>query len=134
MNKPSADQSPLERLLDVGVYAPLGFLLTRSKAVPEMVTAGRQQVAFSRSLGRAAIKGLTKAPGLAQGAPGPSGPPKKAVGLEAAEIAGYEALTAKEVIALISSCDPNQAAWVRQEETSRKNRVTVLRALDAKGS
>lgn len=59
--RPSDDaRARLERLLEVGVYAPVGFLVTQSKTVPELAKAGRKQIAFARSLGQAAIKTLVR--------------------------------------------------------------------------
>ncbi len=55
------ERSPIEKALDVGVYAPLGFALEFRRLVPELAEAGRQQVAFSRSLGKAALSTLGKA-------------------------------------------------------------------------
>lgn len=55
------ERSPLDKALDVGVFAPLGFALEFRRLVPELAEAGRQQVAFSRSLGKAALSTLGKA-------------------------------------------------------------------------
>lgn len=54
------DKTRLERLLEAGVYAPVGFLVTRSKTVPDLAKAGRKQIAFAQSLGRAALKTLAR--------------------------------------------------------------------------
>ena len=60
-NASETERSPIEKALDVGVYAPLGFALEFRRLVPELAEAGRQQVAFSRSLGKAALSTLGKA-------------------------------------------------------------------------
>jgi len=46
-------------------------------------------------------------------------------------IAGYDELTAKEVISEVSRLSPAQAETVRAHEAANKNRKTVLAALDA---
>jgi len=128
----------VDRLLDVGIYAPLGFLLTRQDAVADLAAVGRKQIEFSRSLGRAALKSIAR--GAQPPKPGTGSAASRTVEkqdsgdkMDAGAIAGFENLTAKEIIGLISSCSDAEAAWIRRSETASKNRVTVLRALDARG-
>ena len=127
-------KSQVERLLDVAVYAPLGFLLTRDQAIADMATAGRKQIAFSRSLGRAALKGLSRGvqPSPASASPTPAKAPSEPEAVANSKVDGYSAMTAKQVIARVATCTPAEASWIRAEETAGKNRVTVLRALDAR--
>jgi len=47
-------------------------------------------------------------------------------------IAGYDDMTAKEVISEVSRLSPAQAETVREHEAANKKRKTVLRALDAR--
>jgi len=72
------DKTRLERLLEAGVYAPVGFLVTRSKTVPDLAKAGRKQIAFAQSLGRAALRTLARGarrdPGAAPGGPSERAP------------------------------------------------------------
>jgi len=89
-------QSPFERLLDVSLFAPLGFLLGRDQVMRDLAKATRARTTTSTA------------------------------------VPGYEELTAKQVIALIASCNDAQASWVRDAETEGKHRVTVIRALDAR--
>lgn len=126
----SVDKSSIERLLDISVYAPLGLVLTRDEAIDELALTGRKQVAFCRSLGRAALKNL------ARGAQSdvPSHPATKpAVQAASSALAGYDDMTAKEAIAAIATCTPAQVRWIRDREAATKQRVTVMRALDARG-
>ena len=144
----SAEKSPFDRLLDAGVYAPLGFLLTRNKAGAGLAEAGRKQVAFTRSLGRAALQGLVRArsestdAGVIGSRPADIGPtgniPTESVSertdqpVAAAKapvpIEGYEAMTAREVVALLASCEQPQVRWILDREKAGKNRVTITRA------
>jgi len=259
--------SNVERLLEAGLFAPLGFVLKRREVVPELAKAGRQQISFCQSLGKAALSTLIKqsggptargaAPakttkaGKATGASEPSKPGNKATASKAARpspaeaakststkakasettkpstaeaskagasktmaskstkpakststksmasrstkpskagasktmaskstkpskagasktmaskakaskdgasktatskttertasrkakskntavIPNYESLTAREIIGLARDCSEAQAAWIRAQESAGKQRVTIIRALDAR--
>jgi hypothetical protein len=52
----SEDRKPHEQLLDLFVYAPLGFLLNLEEVVPELVEKGRQQVSMARMFGQFAVQ------------------------------------------------------------------------------
>lgn len=139
----TSDRSPIERALDVGVYAPLGFALEFRRLVPELAEAGRQQVAFSRSLGKAALSTLGKA-AAARNSEAPSNaaaPAKKAAAKKPAAkkaaakkpasgvIDGYDGLTAREIIALSAAATAPQRTWMLKQEQGGKKRKTVLKAL-----
>lgn len=141
MSDQGQQRTPIDRLLDVGVFAPLGLVLQRHELLEQLAEAGRKQVAFSRSLGRAALKTLAKgatakqasstrakAPGDAGAAPGTAGAKQVPV---ADLIPEYETLTARQVIARIGTSNKAERNWIRTRETAGKNRVTVLRALDS---
>jgi len=99
--------SNVERLLEAGLFAPLGFVLKRREVVPELAKAGRQQISFCQSLGKAALSTLIKqsggptargaAPakttkaGKATGASEPSKPGNKATASKAARPSPAEA-------------------------------------------
>ncbi len=129
----SPERSPIERALDLGVYAPLGFALEFRRLVPELAEAGRQQVAFSRSLGKAALSTLSKASAARSASPASSGPPAAPAAAKASSgvIDGYDGLTAREVIALSRAATPAQLAWMLEHEREGKKRKTVLNALGA---
>jgi len=149
-------KSTVDRLLDCGVFAPLGFLLDKEKAVSQLAVRGREQVAFSRSLGRAALKGMARSrQATAQSKPAqaarPTAPTKTTKATKAAEtttkakaatpakietpdivIDGYDDLTAREIVARVASLSPEQLRWLTKHETEQKARVTVLRAANAR--
>jgi hypothetical protein len=59
-------KNPLDRALDLFVYAPIGFALEARKALPDMIEKGRQQVTgqvtVARMLGQMAVQqGQTQA-------------------------------------------------------------------------
>ena len=101
--------------------------------------AGRKQIAFSRSLGRAALKGIARGAQGSDSSTTPSPQASDAASPEAKRSAtdgtveGYAEMTAREAIARIATCNDAEAAFIRQAEVSGKNRVTVIRALDARG-
>lgn len=49
-------RSPVERVADVVVYAPLGLALEAGRVVPEMAERGRRQVTFNWMVGRYAMR------------------------------------------------------------------------------
>ena len=119
VNAGSGEKSVIERMLDAGLYAPLGFLLTRDETIDGLAAAGREQIAFSRSLGRAALKGLARGT-----KPAAAGPPADEL------VEGYDDLTARDIVAVLAECSAAQARWIRDRESAGKARVTVLRAAD----
>lgn len=60
----------------------------------------------------------------------PMSTPKKATGGPRLPIAGYDDLTAREVVALLDDLTPAQRDRLRSYETSNRNRKTVLAKLD----
>ncbi|HET6665405.1 MAG TPA: hypothetical protein VFG94_14150 [Acidimicrobiales bacterium] len=51
-----AERGPLERLLDVAVYAPLGLVMTLDEVLPQLVERGHQQVSMARMFGQFAVQ------------------------------------------------------------------------------
>lgn len=49
------DKRPVDRLLDVLVYAPLGFVMNLEEVVPQLVEKGHQQVNMARMFGKFAV-------------------------------------------------------------------------------
>ncbi len=135
MSASGNDKSVVDRLLDAGVYAPLGFALTRSETLDDLAATGRKQIAFTRSLGRAAIKGLARGARTSQAGQGAEQATETAdtaveTIAETGEVAGYDDLSAREIVALLNTCIEPQARWIRDREQAGKGRVTVLRAAE----
>ena len=132
-------RNPLDRLLDVGVYAPLGFALEFRRLVPELAEAGRRQVAFSRSLGKAALRTMS-ASAKAQAARSTtseasashdqSPTPAEAATTVAEAVADYASMTARHIIDLVDDLSPAQVDWLREAERAGKARKTVLAAVE----
>ena len=164
-------------LLDVMLYAPIGFVYEYRNVLPKLVKKGRSQVQLGLFLGRmaasrggagaeratadalttlatVAARGITEfgqAVGLAP--PEDDAPPievvdvdevspppaKKVVKKQVKEkapsgprlpIAGYDELTAREIIALLDDLTPAQRTRLRSHETTNRNRKTILAKLD----
>ena len=49
-------KSPVERLLDVVLYAPIGFVMNLEEVIPELIEKGHQQVNMARMFGQFAVK------------------------------------------------------------------------------
>jgi hypothetical protein len=50
------DRNPLDQLVDLLVYAPIGLLYERDDVLPKLVTRGRSQVQLARVLGELAVR------------------------------------------------------------------------------
>jgi hypothetical protein len=48
-------KSPVDQLLDLVVYAPLGLLMNLDELLPQLVEKGHQQVAMARMFGKFAV-------------------------------------------------------------------------------
>ena len=51
---------PVDRLLDVFVYAPLGFVMNLEEVLPQLVEKGHQQVTMARMFGKFAVDAGTQ--------------------------------------------------------------------------
>ena len=51
---------PVDRLLDVFVYAPLGFVMNLEEVIPQLVEKGHQQVNMARMFGKFAVDAGTQ--------------------------------------------------------------------------
>lgn len=49
-------KSPVDQLLDLFVYAPLGFVMNIEEVVPQLVEKGHQQVTMARMFGQFAVQ------------------------------------------------------------------------------
>jgi hypothetical protein len=52
----SDQKRPVDRLLDVVLYAPLGFVMNLEEVIPQLVEKGHQQVNMARMFGQFAVK------------------------------------------------------------------------------
>lgn len=200
-----SSSNPLDQLVELFVYAPVGLLYEYPEVIPKLVKRGRSQVQLARLLAQMAANqaraggggsgrpagvppldtlAAVLAPGLGEAAgaacnvlarlvtdlgaavglapqqappepasdttaaPGdepagdepagdePAGersdeqPDEGAVASSPLPIAGYDGLTAREVIALLGDLTPDQRRRVRFHEQSHRGRRTILARLD----
>ena len=142
----------VDRLLDLFVYAPIGLLSTGGDQIDELAAKGRERAAVARTLGAFALAGVDQritasvsdlesmareflrivvesAGPVARREPTASDPttgdPTGRADIDDV-IAGYDDLTAKEVIARLAALDDASLARVESHERSHRNRSTVL--------
>lgn len=179
------EPNPIDQLVDLLVYAPVGFLYEYQEVLPKLIKRGRSQVQLARVVGQMAVRGradpadvvevaasvaaraLTEL-GAALGLPveesstgrgptdesrgrtagrttdRPSASPSLAEAHGAGAttggadegspapmpIANYDALTAREIIALVPNLSAEQRSAVRAHELAGRARKTVLAKLD----
>lgn len=51
------EQNPLDQLIDLFVYAPVGLLYEYQEVIPKLVKRGKSQVQIARVIGQIAVKG-----------------------------------------------------------------------------
>ena len=143
------DQGPLDQLVDLFVYAPVGLLLEYQDLLPKLIKRGRSQVQIARLFGTMAAKqGQRTVNSRIDGVVGTAtdtvarsitdlgtrvglAPDTAASGREEPlPIAGYDSLPAKEIVVLLSDLSPTQRARVRAHESAGRGRKTILAKLD----
>jgi len=195
---PDLEENPLEQLIELLVYAPIGLLYEYPDVLPRLIKRGKSQVQLARFAGQLALKQQTKPTDAGGGAGGPSvspdvvveglarlltevgsmiglAPPhaasseaavnqtgsgessaKRSLGktgnvesgsgsaassagesvdsspapTDKLPIAGYDKLTAKDVIFLLEDLTVSQLRRVRRYEEANRNRKTVLTKID----
>jgi hypothetical protein len=169
VNVADEEPTPLDQLIDLFVYAPVGLLYEYDEIIPRLVRRGKSQVQLARVIGKMAVDrgggdslnvlaeglatlvarriteigssiGLAPPTAESEARPGPPAPGPVIDGPETAEdeqplpIAGYDDLTAKEIIGLLDELDADQLARIRRHEEANRSRKTVLGKLDRLGA
>lgn len=135
-------------LVELLVFAPVGAVLDMLDRYPDHVERGRKQVKFAQNLGKMAMGGF----GGSRPAPAPKPPQRPASPAEAtpaadapatapeaeaedsAAVDEWAAMGARDLIALVNDGAVPDTALddLRAAEIAGRNRVTVLRAIDAR--
>lgn len=154
MPGPTDGDDPVERLLDLFVYAPIGLLATAGEDLDEYVRKGRERAVAARMVGEFALKGVDERIGrsiadiegmarqflaivLANAGPArreerstPAGAGSNDVGptVEGVDdlVADYDHMTARDLLPLLDGLDDAALARLEIHETSHRNRSTVL--------
>ncbi len=150
-SEPASD--PVERLLDMFLYAPIGFLSKSAESVPELAKRGRTQAANARVVGQFAL-GTTNAkartalaeaqqhvhaflniiadsakPSRSQASaetPSSGAAENDNASVLAGVIADYDALTAVQIFPLLADLSPTELQQISDYEQSHRARKTVL--------
>ena len=167
-------RSPVDDLVDLLVYAPVGLLYEYDEVLPRLVKRGKSQVQLARVIGKmaaerggpesvgAVVEALANmmaervteigsaiglAPPIADDEAGAEDPLESGSGRGGATaepgddgeprplpIAGYDRLTAREIVGLLDELDAGQLARIRAHEEANRARKTVLGKLDRLGA
>ena len=152
---PEPDPSPVRRALDLFVFAPVGVALTVAEDLPALIVKGRRRfetdVRNARLVGQFVVThgqrdvvgrvskllhGEPPAPaapaaeapvpaGAPSGSPKPAADPADASAVDAA-LAGYDTLSASQVVRRLESLGPDELRAVCRHEASHRNRRTIL--------
>ena len=150
------DESPaLRRALDVVVFAPVGAVLTVVEDLPEFVAKGRQRIETdirnARFVGEWVVKTgrrefvrrvgnlmhtepTTARPGPPGRSATPAPPPTSSrpeadpadTALVERTLAGYDTLSAAQVVRRLESLGPDELRAVHRYEASHRHRRTIL--------
>lgn len=156
----SDDRPPLDRLLDLAVFAPIGMATVLREELPRLAQQGRQvvnnRIILARFIGQMAVQQgqrevarrlearrtspVVDAGGSAEERSGPDAPdnvsPATPAGDEgvpsAAElpIAGYESVPAINVVQRLSTLRPDEVEAIRRFEQAHRSRRTILAKID----
>ena len=141
------EERPVDQVLDLLVYAPIGFALEAKELLPQLADRGRGQVALMRLAGRMAaqqapegdvtdtvrqgvsvlLEGFSTL--LATDGPAPADATAPAASA-AAPIADYDDLTAREIVASLAGRSADDLAAVFEYEQANRGRSTVLNRVE----
>lgn len=137
-----ASKSPIGAMLDVFVFAPIGFALDARELLPKLAERGRNQVALLKVVGQFAVnKGRADAdrilkpkptpPAPATPAAAPRTPPATRMRATAAAAASlpinnYDTLSASQIVPRLAGLRPDELARVAAYENAHRRRRTIL--------
>jgi hypothetical protein len=145
-----ASKSPVGAMLDVFVFAPIGFALDARELLPKLAERGRNQVALLKVVGQFAVnKGradadrilktkpaattvpppppaATRTPPAARARPAATGATTAAGAAQALPINNYDTLSASQIVPRLAGLRPDELARVRAYENTHRRRRTIL--------
>ncbi len=151
MTERGEHDDPVERLLDLFVYAPIGLLATGGEHLDEFIQKGRERAAVARTVGTFALQGVDERLGrsmtdlevmareflrvvLANAGPAtgrtttdgaPSGP-SESHGAVDDLLPGYDSMVARDILGRLDGIDDEGLARIEAHEAATRNRSTVL--------
>jgi hypothetical protein len=134
---------PVGAMLDVFVFAPIGFVLDARELVPKLAERGRNQVALLKVVGQFAVnKGRADADRIlkSKAAEQPASPPPAetprtapatrmratAAAAAALPINNYDTLSASQIVPRLAGLQPQELAQVAAYENAHRRRRTIL--------
>ena len=133
---------PVGAMLDVFVFAPIGFALDARELLPKLAERGRNQVALLKVVGQFAVnKGRADADRILKtkpAAPPTTAPPAAprtsptarvrptAAAAAALPINNYDTLSASQIVPRLSGLRPEELARVAAYENAHRRRRTIL--------
>jgi hypothetical protein len=142
-SKPGATKSPVGAVLDVFVFAPIGFALDARELVPKLAERGRNQFALLKVVGQFVVnKGRADADRKLRPKPPASPAPQPptaavrtatatrarttATTASALPINNYDTLSASQIVPRLAGLRPEELARVRSYENAHRRRRTIL--------
>ena len=149
-------KGPLEQLIDLTVFAPIGLFMSLDEVLPQLVEKGHQHVKVARYFGRMAVRtggeearkrfadaaragrrpsqdqGATVVPLRSVPAPVPDPPVGDAAPVEPAPpaaslgIPDYDVLSASQVVPRLPGLSTDELDAVRRYEAAHRGRKTIL--------
>jgi len=143
-------KSPVGAMLDVFVFAPIGFALDARELLPKLAERGRNQVALLKVVGQFAVnKGradadrilktkpsattvpppppaATRTPPAARARRAATGATTAAGAAQALPINNYDTLSASQIVPRLAGLRPDELARVRAYENAHRRRRTIL--------
>jgi len=159
MSESAHESDPVEALLDLLLYAPLGLVTQFDELLPGLIERGRSQAAMARTIGEFAVRaggqkvtqraddtgrtleaaartilgvlsGMVDRTAKDAGAEATaSSPSAPASESEDLPIAEYDSLKATEIIPELDALDPSQRAVIEAHERAGRARKTILHRL-----
>ncbi len=149
----SGDRAPVDRLLDLALFAPIGMLTALRDELPRFSQQGRQvvqnRVVLARFIGQMAVQqgqrevakrlearrttGPVEARATEQPVPEPATAASGVGDVPSATdlpIAGYESLPALNVVQRLATLRPDEVEAVRRFEEAHRARRTILAKID----
>lgn len=140
----------VDQVLDLLVYAPIGFALEARELLPQLADRGRGQVALMRLAGRMAsqqtsdgdvtdtlrhgvgivIGGLSTLLGTDEASSAATAAPTTGSAVAGAPIPGYDEMTAREIVALLVGRPIDELTTIYVYEKANRGRSTVINRVE----
>lgn len=126
---------PLEQLIELALFAPIGLVLAFCDNLPKVKLVGlkevNQQINSARMIGTMTVnQARGEVEKLLKPKPATTDVPIDTVVVSPLPIANYDSLTAAQIIGLLDALTPTERNRVAEHEKAHRNRRTVLGRVD----